>query len=121
MFDPPLLEAFIMKTKDYISQRDLESCEPTSLVPKPRSGEKSSCLFPSLSALWQCIQRIDLSYSRWIRVAPRTHKYILWWHKCVCKLLSDGKSRNGGPLWSTDGERIAFQSTKEMEDQMISG
>lgn len=28
------------------------------------------------------------------------------------KLLSDGESRNGGPLWSGDGSQIAFQSTK---------
>ena len=28
------------------------------------------------------------------------------------KLLTDGSSRNGGPLWSNDGAMIAFQSTK---------
>ena len=38
--------------------------------------------------------------------------YLLDTSNASAKLLSDGKSRNGGPLWSTDGEKIAFQSTK---------
>ena len=38
--------------------------------------------------------------------------YLLDTSNASAKLLSDGKSRNGGPLWSTDGEQIAFQSTK---------
>ncbi len=38
--------------------------------------------------------------------------YLLDTANASAKLLSDGKSRNGGPLWSTDGEQIAFQSTK---------
>ena len=27
-------------------------------------------------------------------------------------MISDGKSRNGGPLWDRSGQRIAFQSNK---------
>jgi dipeptidyl aminopeptidase/acylaminoacyl peptidase len=38
--------------------------------------------------------------------------YLLDTSNASAKLLSDGKSRNGGPLWSADGEKIAFQSTK---------
>lgn len=38
--------------------------------------------------------------------------YLLDPSNASAKLLSDGKSRNGGPLWSSDGSQIAFQSTK---------
>ena len=38
--------------------------------------------------------------------------YLLDASNASAKLLSDGKSRNGGPLWSTDGKQIAFQSTR---------
>ena len=38
--------------------------------------------------------------------------YLLDPSNASAKLLSDGESRNGGPLWSSDGSQIAFQSTK---------
>ena len=38
--------------------------------------------------------------------------YLLNPSNASAKLLSDGESRNGGPLWSSDGSQIAFQSTK---------
>ncbi len=30
----------------------------------------------------------------------------------VCKMLTDGKSRNGSPVWSNQGDRFSFMSTK---------
>jgi len=38
--------------------------------------------------------------------------YLLDTKSASTQMLTDGVSRNGGPLWSNSGDRIAFQSTK---------
>ena len=38
--------------------------------------------------------------------------YLLDTNNGESKLLTDGNSRNGGPLWSNGGDMIAFQSTR---------
>jgi len=38
--------------------------------------------------------------------------YLLDPNSASSKMLTDGASRNGGPLWSNAGDRLAFQSTK---------
>ena len=38
--------------------------------------------------------------------------YLLDPNSAASKMLTDGASRNGGPLWSNAGDQLAFQSTK---------
>ena len=38
--------------------------------------------------------------------------YLLDPNSASSKMLTDGASRNGGPLWSNAGDQLAFQSTK---------
>ena len=38
--------------------------------------------------------------------------YLLDPNSASSKMLTDGASRNGGPLWSNAGDKLAFQSTK---------
>ena len=47
--------------------------------------------------------------------------YLLDPETASSQMLTDGISRNGGPLWSNSGDQIASKAPKEMAVLMISG
>ena len=63
----------------------------------------SVAIHPTLSSIAFTMDRGGSEYSQ---------IYLLDTKSASTQMLTDGVSRNGGPLWSNSGDRIAFQSTK---------
>lgn len=63
----------------------------------------SVAMHPTQSSIAFTMDRGGSEYSQIYLLDPKS---------ASTQMLTDGVSRNGGPLWSNSGDRIAFQSTK---------
>ena len=63
----------------------------------------SVAIHPTLSSIAFTMDRGGSEYSQIYLLDPKS---------ASTQMLTDGVSRNGGPLWSNSGDRIAFQNTK---------
>lgn len=63
----------------------------------------SVAMHPTQSSIAFTVDRGGSEYSQIYLLDPKS---------ASTQMLTDGVSRNGGPLWSNSGDRIAFQSTK---------